>query len=151
MKLFVPYVPSPPEQIETIFRLIKIIPGQKSIDLGSGDGRLVIAMAKRGLEAHGFEIREKYVRRAKLNIIKQGLQGKAFIHQGDFWEENLGLYDIVSIYGMAAIMDELEKKFTRELRPSTLVISNGFKIPHWNTWKEEEHLYIYKKHRTIYE
>ena|SRR5581483_7301652 len=145
MKRIIPYVTSPQEKLDIIFRHISISPGQKSIDLGAGDGRIVIEMARRGAEAHGYEIIEKYVRRAKFNVAKAGLMGKAFIHQGDFWEVDLQSFNIVSIYGVAMLMDDLEKKLSQELQPGTIVISNGFPIPGWKILYEEDHIYIYKK------
>ncbi len=145
MKIVLPYVETPSEKVEKMIVFANIKPGQKSVDLGSGDGRVVIAMAKSGAIAYGFEHIEKYVRLSKVNIVKEGLVGKAFISLADFWKEDLSEYDIVTIYGMAALMDELEKKLSTELRPGTVVISNGFKIPHWKEIKEDDHLHFYIK------
>ncbi|MBI2032547.1 MAG: methyltransferase domain-containing protein [Candidatus Levybacteria bacterium] len=143
--LLIPYAESEPETIKSIFHLVKIKRGQKTLDMGSGDGRIVIAMAKRGAEAYGIEIREKYVRRSKWNILKENLEDKAFIHQKDFWEENLNTYDIITIYPMAALMEKLEKKLSKELKSGAIVITNGFRIPGWKTWKEKGFTFVYKK------
>ena len=145
MKIILPYVETPIEKVEKMVAFADVKPGKKSVDLGAGDGRIVIAMAKAGAKAYGFEIVEKYVRRSKINIIKAGLHGNAFVSLGDFWKEDLSSYDIVTIYSMAAIMEELEGKLNRELRPGTVVISNGFKIPNWKEVKEDDHLHFYIK------
>lgn len=145
MKIVLPYVETPSEKVEKMVAFANVKPGQKSVDLGSGDGRVVIAMAKAGASAYGFEHIERYVRRAKINIVKEGLVGKAFVLLADFWEEDLSRYDIVTIYGMAALMEKLEKKLRMELRPGTVVISNGFKIPQWKEIKEDDHLHFYIK------
>lgn len=145
MKVILPYVTTPEEKVEKMVEFAKVKPGQKSVDLGAGDGRIMIAMAKAGAKAYGFEIVQKYVRRAKTNIAKEGLQGKAFVFQSDFWKEDLSSYDIVTVYPMALLMENLGKKLTQELRPGTIVISNGFKIPGWEEIKEDDHLHFYIK------
>jgi cyclopropane fatty-acyl-phospholipid synthase-like methyltransferase len=140
----VPFVVSPDERLATIFKLVKVKKGMKSIDLGAGDGRIVIAMAKRGAQAYGIELRKKYAILANRKIKEEGLKNKACVYQSDFWNENLKQYDIITIYGMADIMIELEKKLSKELKKGAIVISNGFRIPGWKSWKEEEFIYVYK-------
>ncbi len=139
----IPFVPSLDERTETMFKFITVKPGQKTLDLGAGDGRIVIAMAKKGAEAYGIEIRQKYARKAKANIALENLSHTAFIKEGDFWVEDLSVYDIITIYGMQVIMNDLERKLTNELRPGAIVISNGFPIPTWDIWKEEDYVYAY--------
>jgi cyclopropane fatty-acyl-phospholipid synthase-like methyltransferase len=141
----IPYVPSPDEKLDTIFKLVKIKPGIKTMDLGSGDGRIVIAMAKKGALAFGIENIEKYFRRSLFNIAKENLGQNAVIYHKDFWQEDLGQYDLITIYPMITIMKDLEKKLSKELKKGTLVITNGFEIPNWKIWKQENHIYVYKK------
>lgn len=144
-KPLLPFVGTPEELIEQMVTWAAVQPGQKSVDLGAGDGRIVIAMAQAGAVATGFEIQQKYARRAKANIIHEGLREKATISEADFWNEDLSSYDIVTIYGMGAIMDRLSQKLTKELKPGTIVISNGFPVPGWKEEKTESHLYLYHK------
>lgn len=144
-KPLLPYVPTPEDKIETIVAWAEVKPGQKSMDMGAGDGRLVIAMAKAGATAYGIEIQEKYARRAKAAIAQSGLQGKAFVENRDFWKEDLGSYSIITIYGMAMIMERVSEKLTQELQPGTIVISNGFPLPGWEILKEKDHLFLHKK------
>jgi ribosomal protein L11 methylase PrmA len=144
MKIILPYVESPIEKVEKMVEWADVQSGQKSVDLGAGDGRVMIAMARAGAEAHGFENVEKYVRRAKKNIALAGLHEKAFVSNSDFWKEDLSQYDIVTFYVMAAYMQDLEKKLSKELRPGTKVISNGFPLPEWKELKADDHLYLYK-------
>ena len=145
MNVLIPYVPTPEEKVEKMVAFANVKQGQKSVDLGAGDGRIVIAMAKAGAQAYGFELIQKYARRAKVNIIEEGLQDKTFIFQSDFWNEDLSSFHIVTIYAMAMLMEDLEKKLTAELRPGTIVISNGFEIPNWKAVKVEDFLYFYIK------
>ena len=144
-KPLLPFVATPDDEVEKIVLLSGVKPGMKTMDLGAGDGKIVIAMAKVGAVAFGVEIQDKYVRRAKANIARAGLAGKASISEGDFWDLNLGDFDIVTIYCMAILMERLSEKLTRELRPGTVVISNGFPLPHWELKRKEGFLYVYEK------
>lgn len=114
------------------------------MDLGSGDGRLVIALAKAGAEAHGFEINPFFVRRARKNICKAGLTDRAFIHQKSFWGETLSGFDIVVVYGISYIMKRLEEKLRKEVGPGTRVISNSFVFPNWLPSKKEGNVRLYE-------
>ena len=143
-KILVPYAESEHETLDDLFELIQVKPGQKTLDMGSGDGRMVIEMARRGADAHGIEIIEKYVRRSLWKIAQANLSGKAFIHRKDFWDEGLSSYDIITIYPMAIIIDELKKKLTREVKKGAIVVVNGFKIPGRKVWKEKGFTFVYK-------
>lgn len=143
--LLIPYVPTPEDKVEIVLKFSNVMPGIKTVDLGAGDGRIVIAMAKAGAEAHGYEIITKYARRATFNIFKEGLKDKAFIHISDFGHEDLNSYDVITIYGMITIMDKLEKKLSQEVKHGAVVISNGFPIPNWIATEEEDHIFCYIK------
>lgn len=145
MKPLLPFVATPDEKVETILKFADILPGQKSVDLGAGDGKIVIAMAKMGAFAFGYEIQNKYARRAKVNIATAHLTDKAFVSEDDFWQKDLGEFDIVTIYGMAIIMERVSEKLTKELKVGTKVISNGFPLPGWKEKSEKDHIYFYIK------
>jgi len=139
------YLPSDKEKVKTIIRLAEIKPGEKVVDLGSGDGVLVIALAKAGAEAHGYEINPLLVLIARKNISKARIGNKAFIHWKSFWNEDLSGFDVVVIYGINYIMGRLEKKLRGELKKDARVVSNAFNFPGWPQIKKEEGVYLYKK------
>ncbi|MFH1423719.1 MAG: methyltransferase domain-containing protein [Candidatus Nealsonbacteria bacterium] len=139
------YVSSKEEKIKKIIKLAEIKPGEKAVDLGAGDGRLVIALAKKGAEAHGYEINPALVWRARRNINKAGLKRKAFIHWKNFWNEDLFEFDIIAVYGFDYVMKKLEKKLERELKNNARVVSNTFCFPTWPQIKDEDGVYLYKK------
>jgi ribosomal protein L11 methylase PrmA len=141
----IPYVPSSWTRLDTMIQLCSIKPGQKTADLGSGDGRVVIALAERGAEAHGFEIDPERVDLAKSNIRKSGLENKAFIHQANFWDVNLNQFDVITIYGITGIMERLEAKLLKELREGSRVICNYFNFPTWPYTLKKEDIYLYSK------
>jgi len=139
------YLPTQKQTVKKMIELAKIKPGEKAVDLGSGDGRLVIALAKSGAEAHGFEINPILVLLARINILRAGLRGKAFVHCRSFWNENFSEFDIVVIFGIGHIMDKLGKKLDKELKKGTRVVSNSFLFPNWQLLKKETCVFLYEK------
>ena len=139
------YLPTKKEAVEKMIELAKIKPGEKAVDLGAGDGRLVIALAKADIEAHGYEINPILILLAKINIYKAGLKGKAFIHFKNFWQEDLSRFDIVVVFGIGHIMEKLEKKLDKELKKGARVVSNSFTFPNWRLSKKENGVFLYEK------
>lgn len=137
------FAKSSPEIIKKIIFLADINSAKKAVDLGSGDGRLVIAMAKAGAEAHGYEINPFLVLLSRRNIRKAGLSGRAFAHWKNFWNEDFSEFDIVTIYGISYIMKKLEAKLKKELRPNAKVISSYFIFSDWPYSKKEDNIYLY--------
>ncbi len=139
----VPFVPSSWESVNTMVELSGVKPGQKVADLGSGDGRLLIAFARRGAEVHGYEIDSDLITRAENNVLNEALGDNVFIHFGDYWREDLSPYDVVTIYGLSSIMDRLEAKLGAELKPGAKVVSNVFVFPNLKPDKREDSIYLY--------
>lgn len=131
------------ERLARAIELVKLGPGQKTVDLGSGDGRILIAVAKKGAQAYGFELNPFLVLRAKRKIKKEGLQNLAFCQWRSFWSQDLSSFDVVFIYGISHIMKWLEKKLQRELKPGAKVVAFIFPLPHWKVKEQENGIYIY--------
>ena len=112
------YVPSKDGRVKKMIDLLEIKRGEKVIDLGSGDGRVVIALAQAGAQAYGYEINPFLVSRARKKIKKLGLDKKAFIFQKNFWKEDLSEFDAVAVYGLPNMMKGLENKLSKELKPN---------------------------------
>jgi len=123
------YFPTRKESIRTMARMAEVKPGQKLVDIGSGDGRILIAFAKMGLETHGYEINPLLVRQSQRAIKKAGLLGKAFVHHKSFWHADLSQFDIVTVYGIGKIMDPLAEKLKNELKPGAKILSNVYTFP----------------------
>ncbi len=138
------YVPTKKERINKIIRFAEIRPGEKAVDLGSGDGRLVIALAKAGAESYGYEVNPVLVYKSKKNIQDAGLEEKAFISLGSFWQADLSEFDVVVVYGMKHVMSRLGKKLKKELKKDARVISNTFELPGWSQVKKEDNIYLYR-------
>jgi len=143
-----PFEPTKERQVKKMIKLAKIKKGDKAVDLGSGDGRIVIALAKAGAkEAHGYEINPFLVWISRRKIKKAGLQKKAFIHYGSFWKANLRKYDVITLFQFGTVMNRLKKKFMRELKPGTRVISNHWRFHSWKIKKKSkfDDILLYKR------
>ncbi len=121
------YFPTSTRSVETMLRFAEIRSGDKVVDLGSGDGRILIAAAKAGAEAVGYEINPILVRRSRRAIARAGIS--ATVYWESFWRADLSQFDVVIVYGIPYIMKDLQKKLERELQPGTKIISNAFTFP----------------------
>jgi cyclopropane fatty-acyl-phospholipid synthase-like methyltransferase len=139
------YVPSKDEKIKKMLAMAQIKPGERVVDLGSGDGRIVMALAQAGAEAHGYEINLFLVILSRMKIKKAHLSKRAFIHWTSFWNVNYSKFDVMIIYGMDYIMKNLEEKLQRELKTGARVLSNAFTFPTWKPAEKNDNLYLYKK------
>ena len=134
------------KELRKMIKFSKIRKGDKVVDLGSGDGRVVIEFAKLKdvKEVHGFEINPFLVYISRRRIKKLGLQKKAFIHWKDFWNINLSEYNVVIVFQVIFVMGKLENKLKRELKKDSRVISNTWKFPNWKLKKREGKVYLYE-------
>ena len=140
----IPYFQTSRYRVETMVELADAKPQEKATDIGSGDGRIVIAFASRGIEMHGYEIDDELRKLSLENIEKQNLTN-AFIHNKDFWQENLSQYDIICCYPMPTIMGRLERKLQEEIRPGSKVVLNYFPFKHWKEKKVKDNIFLYIK------
>lgn len=139
------FVPSNDASTKTMIELAAPKPNETAIDLGSGDGKLVIAFAQKGVRTTGVEIDQKLVRISKKNIEKQNLQHLTNIKKSSFWKTDLSHYDIVVIYGMHHVMKRLKNKLEQELKPGARVITNAFKLPTWKETENKDGIYLYQR------
>lgn len=140
------FLPTHPKTVTKIVELANIKPGMKTVDLGSGDGRLVIALAQAGSLADGFEINPVLALWSKIKIKKTGISNTR-IFTKSFWHEDLSQYEVVVVFGMTHIMDRLENKLTQELRENTIVISNIFKFSGLREVSNNEGVYVYRVYK----
>ncbi|XP_071626585.1 ATP synthase subunit C lysine N-methyltransferase [Temnothorax longispinosus] len=127
-KICLPYVPATRQQIKNVIRALNGRSGSL-IDLGSGDGRIVLAAAKRGFKAHGIELNTWLVWYSRLQALINGLSSETAFLKQDLWKHHLGNYDNVVIFGVDQMMGDIEKKFNTELRRDSLVIACRFPLP----------------------
>jgi SAM-dependent methyltransferase len=124
------WVPTPPVLVEKMLDMAKVTPEDFVVDLGSGDGRNVIAAAKRGARALGVEYNPDMVELAKRNAASQGVSEKATFVQGDMFEADFSKATVLALFLLPDNMMRLRDKFVN-LRPGTRIVSNTFSIDDW--------------------
>jgi protein-L-isoaspartate O-methyltransferase len=132
-----PYVPTPHLIAERMLELAKVGPDDYVIDLGSGDGRLVIAAVYRykARGAAGIEIDEGLVQRASLQARGAGVSDRVSFTAGDLFAANVERATVVTLYLLPQIMSQVEAKLQNELKPGARVVSHDYPLP---TWKPAE-------------
>jgi hypothetical protein len=138
------YDPSSSEETRQMAELADIRAGEKAADLGSGDGRVVIALAMKGAEAHGYEVNPVLVVISRRNIRRLGLSGRAFIHWGNFWRRSLSRYNLVTVFQVGFVMARLEAKLKRELPPGARIVSHYWRFPGLRPERTNGSIYRYR-------
>src|SRR6266566_4936845 len=96
-KFFIPYFQTTRYRVQAMIDLAQIKPGEKATDLGSGDGRIIIALAQAGAESHGYELDTNLIDVSKTLIRQTRQDEKVFIHMKNFWDEDLSEYNVITI------------------------------------------------------
>ncbi len=130
-----PFVPLEPEVVEEVMKLAKINEGDIYYDLGSGDGRLVVAAALRGVkEAYGIEIDPLRVLYSRFWLKFLRLKNARIIKENIF-KVDLSDASVVSLYLLQSTNNKLMEKLKRELGKGTRVVSVAFSLPGWEPLK----------------
>ncbi len=140
-----PFVPSSNMRIEALRKLSELKSGERVADIGSGDGRIVIALAKDGAIAHGFEINPLLVWWSRMQIQKRGLNDSATIYAKNFWHVDFSSYDVVVMYGNVSIMRRFEVFLRPQLKIGARVLVNGTPFPTWTPIGMSEGVSLYRK------
>ena len=142
-----PYAGTSDDKLEKIFELADIQNGNQVVDLGSGDGRILIgaAIINNKAKYYGYEIDPFFYKKSIKKIKKLGLQKNIKILRKDFFKEDLGRFDIIIVFLIPYQMDQLEKKLKKELKDRAKVISYGFEFKNWKYIKKSNNMYLYQK------
>ena len=124
------WVPTPDALVNKMLDLAKVTPQDFVIDLGSGDGRNVIAAAKRGARALGVEYNPKMVELAARTAAEQGVGDRAKFVQGDMYEADISQASVLALFLLPENLRKLTPKFL-ELKPGTRIVANHFGIEGW--------------------
>ncbi|MFN4281654.1 MAG: methyltransferase domain-containing protein [Alphaproteobacteria bacterium] len=126
----VPYVATPKDVVETMLDLAKVGAGDYVIDLGSGDGRLVVAAALRGAEGFGVDLDPKRIAESHENARKAGVADRAQFFQRDLFETDFARATVLTMYLLPDINLQLRPKVLG-LKPGTRVVSHDFDMGDW--------------------
>ena len=124
-----PYAETPPEVVAAMLDLAGLQPGERLLDLGSGDGRIVLAAARRGADGLGVDIDPLRVAAAEQAARAAGLAERARFRREDLFATPLGQADVITLYLLAPVNVWLGPRLFAEARPGTRIVSHAFPIP----------------------
>ena len=125
------WVPTPEELVERMLRMAQTTPNDFVIDLGSGDGRIAIAAAKKfNARAMGIEYNPDMVEVSNRNAAKEGVAGKARFVKADIFESDFSQATIITMYLLPGLNLKLRPKLL-DMKPGTRIVSHQFTMDDW--------------------
>lgn len=127
MGIGAPWLPVRKQDMEAAFRLVEVGPDDTVVDLGSGDGRLLVESAKRGARVSGYELNPfmVWISRLRLNTFGE----KAIVYRRNLLEADVKGVTLVFVFGMEWIMPLISEKLRREAGREVRIVSFAFTLP----------------------
>jgi SAM-dependent methyltransferase len=136
--LDVPYVPTPQNVVERMLQMADVKAGDFVIDLGCGDGRMVVTAASQfGARALGVDIDPVRIREANGNAARAGVTDKVEFRIGDLFDVDISGADVLAIYLLNEINLRLRPKILETMRPGARVVSHAFDMGEWQPDERE--------------
>lgn len=134
----VPFITTPDEVVERMLRLAGTGPGDLVMDLGSGDGRIVIAAAEKfGARGVGIELDGGLVEKSRENARRARVEDRVSFVQGDVLTADISQATVVTVYLLPGLINQLEPRFLETLRPGTRIVSHAFTMTSWRPDRAE--------------
>ena len=145
-----PYIPSPEVVVDKMLEAAHVRPNEVVYDLGSGDGRIVIAAAQKyQARAVGVELRGDLCKSTQSKIAELGLEDRIKLIHGNLLKVDLSPANVVTIYLLTSSNSRLRPNLEKYLKPGARVVSNDFEIRGWRP-KETVSLRVEGMQHTIY-
>lgn len=131
-QLDVPYAATRPETVALMLEMADVGPDDFVIDLGTGDGRILIAAAReRGARGLGVDIDPVMIRKARAAARRAGVADRVTFELADLFEMPLGEADVVMMYLLPSVNLQLRPRLLAELRPGARVVSHAWDMGDW--------------------
>jgi len=138
------FKPTPEQEVKAVLRFGQVSAKDIVVDLGSGDGRLIIAAAKIGARAIGYEIDPFLVKKSRAEIKKQGLSDLAEIRWQSFWTADFNQATVFTLYLFPKYLDKLQDLFESQLDHPIRVISYDYQFPRKKYIKKQGKKFLYQ-------
>jgi protein-L-isoaspartate O-methyltransferase len=143
------YTPTRHAVADAMLTLASVGPGDVVVDLGSGDGRIVIIAAQKyGARGVGIELDAKLIEQSRQNARDAGVEDRVTFTRADLFAADLSTATVVALYLSPSMNRELAPKLQKELKPGTRVVSHQFPMPGWTpterTTYEGSELFLYR-------
>jgi hypothetical protein len=130
------WIPTSQELVNKMLDVARVTPADFVIDLGSGDGRIVITAARRGARALGIEYEPDMVEVSRANAAREGVSGKAEFVKADFFESDFSKATVITMFLRPDIVLKLRPKIL-DLTPGTRIVSNSYEMGEWEADETE--------------
>lgn len=140
---YIPYFKTSRYRVETMVELANISPSDCVADLGSGDGRISIACAEKGATVVGFELDPVLADLSEKEIKDRHLETFISVQRKNFWDEDLSGFNVICVYPMPDIMEDLEVKLMKELKSGAKVLLNYYPFPTLKPAIQKNHIFLY--------
>jgi len=128
----VPYVPTPPVVVEEMLRLAAVGPGDFVMDLGSGDGRILIAAARKfGARGIGVDLDPERIEESVYAAQVTGVSDRVTFQQQDLFKFDISAATVVTMYLLPSVNIKLRPRLLKELKPGTRIVSHDFDMEDW--------------------
>lgn len=138
-----PYVPTKMDNIRKILKLAGVRKGKKFYELGSGDGRVVIAAAKLGADSYGYEQSWLRVLYSKYSAWRFSLK-KAHFYHGNIFSRQYRDADVVYIFLLQKAVNRLGYKLKKELKKGSIIITQTYHLQNWKPFKKLDDFWFYR-------
>ena len=129
--LDVPYAETRTEAVEKMLDMARVGPGDRVVDLGTGDGRMLLQAAARGAGGLGVDIDPVLVADANASAAAQGVADRVAFRTQDLFETPIADADVVTMFLLPEINLKLRPRLLSELRPGARVVSHAFTMGDW--------------------
>ncbi|HEX4798522.1 MAG TPA: methyltransferase domain-containing protein [Burkholderiales bacterium] len=137
-ELDTPYVPTPQAVVNRMLELAQVKPGDTVIDLGSGDGRIMITAAQKyGARGFGVELDPRLVQRSNDEARRAGVADRVKFLQQDLFKTDFHEASVLTLYLLPDVNMALRPKILAELKPGTRVVSHDYGMREWRPDTEE--------------
>lgn len=137
-KLDVPYVPTTPEVVEAMLKMVNINKNDKVYDLGCGDGRIVIMAAEKyGARGVGIDIDPERIKEANENAQKAGVADKVEFKQQDLFKSDFKDATVITMYLLPSVNLRLRPQLIADLKPGTRLVSHSFDMGQWEPDRQD--------------
>jgi len=134
----VPFITTPDEVVQRMLQLAETRAEDLVVDLGSGDGRIVIAAAQKfGARGLGIELDGGLVAKSRQNAVRAGVADRVSFVRGDVLAADISTASVVTVYLLPDLINRLQPRFLERLQPGTRIVSHAFAMTGWRPDRRE--------------
>jgi tRNA G37 N-methylase Trm5 len=135
--LDVPYVPTPQEAVNEMLKLAGVKKGDVVIDLGCGDGRIVVTAARDfGARGIGYDLDQRRLKEANENAVANKVTDRVKFIEKNLFEADIKEASVVTLYLLPGVNEKLKPRLLSDLKPGTRVVSHNFDMGDWKPAKQ---------------